>query len=191
MLHRRYLVERFFGANVSAIWLLLYCSYAMSWLPLFKLRLGRAIFAILHCRYLFLLYRSTPFPPRSPVRQCPSESNEGAVIVGGSDMGTDFGEFRLGHPIRILLRVFLLGRLSVSASFGQETTTVSRVRSPETGGQPRGLGPNRNRRSIKIVKGGSFRHQRLIEGGEAGRGRGGEGECLVRAGSAFRRCCTL
>lgn len=105
----------------------------MSWLPLFKLRLGRAIFAILHCRYLFLLYRSTPFPPRSPVRQCPSESNEGAVIVGGSDMGTDFGEFRLGHPIRILLRVFLLGRLSVSASFGQETTTVSRVRSPETG----------------------------------------------------------
>lgn len=88
-------------------------------------------------------------------------------------MGTEFGEFSLGHPIRILLRVFLLERFSVSASLGQETTTVSRVRSPETGGQPRGLGRNRNTRSIKIAKGGSLRRQRLIEGGQAGRGGGG------------------
>ena len=135
-----------------------------------------------YCQHLYSTnerYDITVHSLSAKVSQYPSKSNEGEGIVGRSDMGTEIGEFRLGHPIRILLRVFLLGRFSVSASLGQETTTVSRVRSPETGGQPRGLGRNRNgddRQSIKIAKGGSFRRQRLIEGGEAGRGgRRGEG----------------
>lgn len=104
-------------------------------------------------------------------------------------MGTEIGEFRLGHPIRILLRVFLLELLTFQPASVRRRRRFHASDLLKRGEQSRGLGRNRNRRSIKIAKGGSFRRQRLIEGGEAGRGGEGEGECLVRAGLTFRRCC--
>jgi hypothetical protein len=87
-------------------------------------------------------------------------------------MGTEIGEFRLGHPIRILLRVFLLELLVFQRASVRRRRRFHASDLLKRGGQPRGLGRDRKQaidqnRQRRVVSASEIdRRRRSREGRE-------------------------